>query len=228
MAAASAARSQRGRPQAAEVDHGRPGAAAVDGLHRPHRRAPAHQDRDQARLRLSRPAVGRDPREHARLRRAGAGLRRQRPDEARDPRHLQQGHRRGDRRGRRRLSPGQGLHEAADAQPRQAREALRRCRAAVPARGRRGPARGDVPSGRPAEVGRLSGHQPDRGAGLDRHQLGPLDPRAQYRADRDRDQSRGRAGDRAPAAAARHGRASSSSTSSTWTTIPTSGRSRRR
>ena len=50
--------------------------------------------------------------------------------------------------------------------------------AAVPALRRRGPADGDVPAGRPAEVGRLSGHQPDRGAGLDRHQLGPLDPRA--------------------------------------------------
>ncbi len=36
-----------------------------DGLHRPHRRAPAQQDRDQARLRLSRPGVGRNPREHA-------------------------------------------------------------------------------------------------------------------------------------------------------------------
>ena len=71
---------------------------------------------------------------------------------------------------------------------------------------RRGSAGGDVPSGRPAEVGRLSGHQPDRGAGLDRHQLGPLDPRAFDRADRDRDQPRSRAGDRAPAAPARHGR----------------------
>ena len=34
-----------------------------DGLHRPHRRPVAHQDRDQARLRLSRPPLGRDPRE---------------------------------------------------------------------------------------------------------------------------------------------------------------------
>ncbi len=50
--------------------------------------------------------------------------------------------------------------------------------AAVPALRRRGPADRDVPAGRPAEVGRLSGHQPDRGAGLDRHQLGPIDPRA--------------------------------------------------
>ena len=35
-----------------------------------------------------------------------------------------------------------------------------------------------VPAGRPAEERRLSRHQPDRGPGLDRHQLGPLDPRA--------------------------------------------------
>ncbi len=37
---------------------------------------------------------------------------------------------------------------------------------------------GDVPAARPAEERRLYRHQPDRGAGLDRHQLGPLDPRA--------------------------------------------------
>ena len=65
---------------------------------------------------------------------------------------------------------------------------------------------GDVPAARPAEVRRLSRHQPDRGPGLDRHQLGPLDPRAQYRADRLRDQPRGGARDRPPAAPARHGR----------------------
>jgi hypothetical protein len=54
---------------------------------------PAHQDRDQARLRLSRPPVGRDPREHAEVGRAGARLPGQRPGEARDPRHLQSRHR---------------------------------------------------------------------------------------------------------------------------------------
>ena len=48
----------------------------------------------------------------------------------------------------------------------------------VPAPWRRGPAQRDVPAGRPAEERRLSGDQPDRGAGFDRHQLGPLDPRA--------------------------------------------------
>ena len=88
--------------------------------------------------------------------------------------------------------------------------------AAVPALRRRGPAQRHVPAGRPAEVGRLSGHQPDRGAGLDRHQLGPLDPRAQYRADRLRDQPRGGA-PRSPASCAcATWPASSSSTSSTW------------
>ena len=98
------------------------------------------------------------------------------------------------------------VHEAADAEPRQAGGELRRHRAALPALRRRGPARGDVPAGRPAEIGRLSGDQPDRGPGLDRHQLGPLDPRAQYRADRLRDQHRGRQRDRPPASPARHGR----------------------
>ena len=44
----------------------------TDGADRPHRRPVADQDRDQARLRLSRPAVGRNPREDARQQRAGA------------------------------------------------------------------------------------------------------------------------------------------------------------
>ena len=34
---------------------------------------------------------------------------------------------------------------------------------------------------RDAEIRRLPGHQPDRGAGLHRRELGPLDPRAQHR-----------------------------------------------
>ena len=87
---------------------------------------------------------------------------------------------------------------------------------------------GDVPAARPAEVGRLSGDQPDRGPGLDRHQLGPLDPRAQYRADRLRDQHRGRR-TRSPASCAcATWPASSSSTSSTWNRTAISARSRRR
>jgi hypothetical protein len=128
---------ERRRSQAAEVDHGRTRAAAHDGLHRPHRRAPAHQGRDQARLRLSRPAVGRDSRKTLKSSGAGAGLRRQRPHQARDPRHLQSRDRRSDRRGRRRLSRGAQLHEAADAEPCQEGVSLCRSGAAVPAlRGR--------------------------------------------------------------------------------------------
>ena len=100
--------------------------------------------------------------------------------------------------------------------------------AAVPALRGRGPAVGDVPAGRPAEVGRLSGDQPDRGSGFDRHQLGPLDPRAQYRADRLRDQPRG-GGAKSPASCAcATWPAWSSSTSSTWSSRATSAKSRRR
>ena len=98
----------------------------------------------------------------------------------------------------------------------------------LPALRRRGPAFGHVPAGRPAEVRRLSGHQPDRGPGLDRHQLGPFDARAQYRADGVRDEPRGGQRDRPPASPARHGRPRSSSTSSTWSSRAMSGRSRRR
>ena len=93
-------------------------------LHRPHRRPVAHQDRDQARLRLSRPPVGRDSRADAEELGAGADLRRQRPHQARHPRHLQSRHRRGDRRGRRGLQGRAQLHEIADAEPRPAGEAI--------------------------------------------------------------------------------------------------------
>src|SRR5205085_1298336 len=78
--------------------------------------------------------------------------------------------------------------------------------AALPALRRRGPAQRHVPAARAAEVRRLCRDQPDRGFGLDRHQLRPLDPRAQYRADRFLDQYRGGARDRAAAAPARPGR----------------------
>ena len=50
--------------------------------------------------------------------------------------------------------------------------------------GRRGAARRDVLQSGHAEVRRLHRHQPDRGAGRDRRQLGPLDARAQYRGHR--------------------------------------------
>ena len=49
---------------------------------------------------------------------------------------------------------------------------------------RREPARRDVLADRAAAVRRLHRHQPDRGAGRDRRQLGPLDPRAQHRGHR--------------------------------------------
>ena len=125
--------------------------------------------------------------------RAGADLSRQRPHQARHPRPLSSRHRRSDRRGRGRLQGRARLHEAADAEPRPAGEAAQRDDASVPALRRRGPALGHVPADGPAEIGRLSGDQPDRGLGFDRHQLGPLDARAQYRADRHQHQPRGRA-----------------------------------
>ena len=51
--------------------------------------------------------------------------------------------------------------------------------AALPELQGREPARLDAQPARPAEVGRLHHHQPDRGAGRDRRELGPLHPRAQ-------------------------------------------------
>ena len=70
---------ERRRPQAPEADHGRSEPAERDGPDRAHRRPVAHQDRDQARLRLSRAAVGRGPREDAEIGGAGADLPGQRP-----------------------------------------------------------------------------------------------------------------------------------------------------
>jgi hypothetical protein len=129
--------SNGGRPQAPEADHGRSRAADVDGPDRAHRRPPAHQDRDQARLRLSRKALGRDPREDAGELRPGPDLPGQRPHQAGDPRHLQSRHRRGDRRGRGRLAARPPVHEIADAEPCEARRQLCRSGAALPAlRGR--------------------------------------------------------------------------------------------
>ena len=58
-----------------------------------------------------------------------------------------------------------------------------------------------------AALGRLRRHQPDRGAGRDRRQFGPLDARAQHRGDGAAHQSRSRRRDRPPAAAARPRRA---------------------
>jgi ribonuclease E len=73
----------------------------------------------------------------------------------------------------------------------QEREALSRRPAAVLADGRREPARRDVLADGAAALRRLHRHQPDRGAGFDRRQLRPLDPRASHRGHRAQDQSRG-------------------------------------
>ena len=62
--------------------------------------ASAHQDRDQARLRISAAAVGDGARPDAEIHRADARLRGRLADQALDPRPLQQGHRRGPRRRR--------------------------------------------------------------------------------------------------------------------------------
>jgi Ribonuclease G/E len=79
---------QRSGPQAAEDDYFRPDPAVDHGLHHPHRRPCAHKARNQARLRLSCPAVGRHTREYPEGCGADADPYRQRPYQARDPRYL--------------------------------------------------------------------------------------------------------------------------------------------
>ena len=99
-------------------------------------------------------------------------------------------------RRRRRLSRGQGLHAHAHAEPCQERPALPRQAAALRAHRHRGAARRHVLAAGDAPLRRLPRHQPDRGAGLDRRQLRPFDPRAQHRGHRPPDQSRGVRGGR--------------------------------
>src|SRR3546814_12000414 len=70
------------------------------------------------------------------------------------------------------LFRSQAVHEAADANPCAAGEAICRPRLALSAPRRRGSARGNAEPRRAAQIGWLSRHQPDRGAGVDRHQLG--------------------------------------------------------
>ena len=113
-------------PPAPEGD--RPGARSAGGHGRDpaHRRRQPHQDRGQARLRISAAAVGDRARPDAQIDRADAGLRGRLAGQALDPRPLQQGHRRDPRRRRRGLPRGQGLHAHAHAEPCQEREALSR------------------------------------------------------------------------------------------------------
>ena len=93
---------QRGRPQEAQGDRAGPRSAGGHGRHPAHRGRHAHQDRGEARLRISAAAVGDGARLHAQIDRADAGLRGRLADQALDPRPLQQGHRGdpGRRRGR--------------------------------------------------------------------------------------------------------------------------------
>ena len=89
------------RPQAPQGDRAGARSAGGHGRHPAHRRRRAHQDRDQARLRISAAAVGDGARPDAAIDGADARLRGRLADQALDPRPLQQGHRR-DRRRRRR------------------------------------------------------------------------------------------------------------------------------
>ena len=66
-----------------------------------------------------------------------------------------------------------------------------------------GAARFDAAADRAASLRRLSGDQPDRGAGGDRRQLGPLDARARHRGDRAAHQHGSRRRSGAAVAAAR-------------------------
>ena len=165
--------------------------------------AAPHQDRGQARLRISAAAVGDGARPDAEVDRADARLRGRLADQALDPRPLQQGHRRDRRRRRRRLPGSARLHAHADAEPCQEREALPRHAADLHALRHREPARRDVLADRAAALRRLHRHQPDRGAGRDRRQLRPRHARAPHRGHRAQDQLRGGRRGRAPAPAAR-------------------------
>ena len=129
-------------------------------------------------------------------------LRGRQPHQALDPRPLLQGHRRdpGGRRGG--LQGSLRLHGHAVAQPGQERHQVRGARAAVCPLPDRAPAERDVQPLRHAAVGRLSRHQPDRGAGLHRRQLRQGDARVLHRGDRAQHQPRGVRRDRPAAQAA--------------------------
>ena len=89
---------QRRRPLEAQGDRRRTRGAGRHGRDRAHRRREPHQDRDQARLRVSVAAVGDSARPDAEIDRADARLRGRLAGQALDPRPLQQGNRRGHRR----------------------------------------------------------------------------------------------------------------------------------
>ena len=132
-----------------------------------------------------------------------ADLRGRQPDQAGDPRPLQPRHGRDPRRRRARLPRGQGLHEDAHAFAREEREALRRPPAALLALPGRELPLGDVQPDGAAQVRRLHRHRRHRGAGRDRRELGPRDPRGLDRGDRAQDQHGGGRGGGAADAAAR-------------------------
>ena len=103
-----------------------------------------------------------------------------------DPRRLFARHRRDPGRWRGGLARGARVHAHADAEPRQEGAALDSnggmpLFAKIPGGGA---ARRDAAADRAASLRRLSGDQPDRGAGRDRRQLRPLDARARHRGDR--------------------------------------------
>ncbi len=129
-----------------------------------------------------------DIREHTmRSTGAGADLRGSLADQARHPRRLFARRRGGAGRRRGGLAGGARLHAHADAEPRQEGAALAPDAAAAASRCSastgRSPARRHAEPDRAAQIRRLSGDQPDRGAGRDRRQLRPLHPRARHRGD---------------------------------------------
>ena len=112
-------------------------------------------------------------------------LRGRQPHQALDPRPLLQGHRR-DPGGRRGGLQGSATTSCACCRPSQAKNVIKHdaARAAVRPLPDRAAAERDVQPVRDAALGRLSRHQPDRGAGLHRRQLRQVDARVLHRGDR--------------------------------------------
>ena len=92
------------RPRPPQGSRRRARSAGGHGRDPAHRGREPHQDRDQARLRISAAAVGDGPRSDAEIDGAEARLRGRLAGQALDPRPLQQGHRRRRRRRTRGLS----------------------------------------------------------------------------------------------------------------------------